>query len=151
MDYLQEGIGMRALAQRDPLVEYQREGFDMFSAMMEGIKEESVGYLFNLEVQVEQQVEEVPLVDAPLGEGSEAAEVSLEKTARPEIKAKGLEVPMPQRLHYTAPMVDGDDTVVEGDFEGDFEDGVQDEAEGDGLTRAERRKAAKSAKGRRRK
>src|SRR5207244_5107737 len=61
MDYLQEGIGLRAMAQRDPLVEYQREGFDMFSAMMEGIKEESVGYLFNLEVQVEQQVEEVPL------------------------------------------------------------------------------------------
>ena len=53
MDYLQEGIGLRAMAQRDPLVEYQREGFDMFAAMMEGIKEESVGFLFNLEVQVE--------------------------------------------------------------------------------------------------
>ena len=53
MDYLQEGIGLRAMAQRDPLVEYQREGFDMFAAMMDGIKEESVGYLFNLEVQVE--------------------------------------------------------------------------------------------------
>ncbi len=45
MDYLQEGIGLRAMAQKDPLVEYQREGFDMFTAMMEGIKEESVGYL----------------------------------------------------------------------------------------------------------
>ncbi len=54
MDYLQEGIGLRAMAQRDPLVEYQREGFDMFGAMMEAIKEESVGFLFNLEVQVEQ-------------------------------------------------------------------------------------------------
>lgn len=64
MDYLQEGIGLRAMAQKDPLVEYQREGFDMFSAMMDGIKEESVGYLFNLEVQVEQQVEEVPVADA---------------------------------------------------------------------------------------
>ena len=53
MDYLQEGIGMRALAQRDPLVEYQREGFDMFAAMMEAIKEESVGFLFNLDVEVE--------------------------------------------------------------------------------------------------
>ena len=50
MDYLQEGIGLRAMAQRDPLVEYQREGFDMFTAMMDGIKEESVGFLFNLEV-----------------------------------------------------------------------------------------------------
>jgi preprotein translocase subunit SecA len=53
MDYLQEGIGLRAMGQRDPLVEYQREGFDMFSAMMEAIKEESVGFLFNVEVQVE--------------------------------------------------------------------------------------------------
>ena len=52
MDYLQEGIGLRAMAQRDPLVEYQREGYDLFVAMMEGIKEESVGYLFNVEVTV---------------------------------------------------------------------------------------------------
>ena len=52
MDYLREGIGLRAWAQRDPLVEYQREGFDMFNAMMEGIKEESVGNLFNLQVEV---------------------------------------------------------------------------------------------------
>ena len=53
MDYLQEGIGLRAMAQRDPLVEYQREGFDLFSAMMDAIKEELVTYLFNAEVQVE--------------------------------------------------------------------------------------------------
>jgi len=54
MDYLQEGIGLRAMGQRDPLVEYQREGFDMFTAMMEAIKEESVGFLFNVEVEVAQ-------------------------------------------------------------------------------------------------
>jgi preprotein translocase subunit SecA len=53
MDYLQEGIGLRAMAQRDPLVEYQREGFALFTAMMEGIKEESVGFLFNLEVKAD--------------------------------------------------------------------------------------------------
>ncbi|MEZ5117133.1 MAG: preprotein translocase subunit SecA [Candidatus Nanopelagicales bacterium] len=52
MDYLRDGIGLRAMAQRDPLIEYQREGFDLFNAMMDGIKEETVGYLFNLEVQV---------------------------------------------------------------------------------------------------
>jgi preprotein translocase subunit SecA len=51
MDYLKEGIGLRAMAQRDPLIEYQREGFDMFQAMSEGIKEETVGYLFNATVQ----------------------------------------------------------------------------------------------------
>src|SRR3954452_14174631 len=54
MDYLQEGIGLRAMGQRDPLVEYQREGFDLFNAMMEAIKEESVGFLFNVEVTVEE-------------------------------------------------------------------------------------------------
>ena len=53
MDYLREGIGLRAYSQRDPLVEYQREGFDLFNAMMDGIAEESVGFLFNLDVQVE--------------------------------------------------------------------------------------------------
>jgi preprotein translocase subunit SecA len=54
MDYLREGIGLRAMAQRDPLVEYQREGFDMFNAMMDGIKEESVGALFNLQVELQE-------------------------------------------------------------------------------------------------
>lgn len=52
MDYLQEGIGLRAMAQRDPLVEYQREGYDLFAAMMDSIKEEMVGFLFNVEVEV---------------------------------------------------------------------------------------------------
>ncbi|MFJ6216366.1 preprotein translocase subunit SecA [Streptomyces sp. NPDC092296] len=139
MDYLQEGIGLRAMAQRDPLVEYQREGFDMFGAMMEGIKEESVGYLFNLEVQVEQQVEEVPVEDA-----ATPVELSKAEESRPEIRAKGLEAPQRQRLHYKAPSVDGEGGVVEGEFS---EDNATD-GEDDGLTRAERRKAGK---GRRRK
>ena len=52
MDYLKEGIGLRAMAQRDPLVEYQREGYGMFQQMMGAIKEETVGYLFNIEVEV---------------------------------------------------------------------------------------------------
>jgi preprotein translocase subunit SecA len=51
MDYLKEGIGMRALAQRDPLIEYQREGYDMFNAMLDSLKEEAVGFLFNLQVE----------------------------------------------------------------------------------------------------
>lgn len=51
MDYLKEGIGLRAMAQRDPLVEYQREGFDMFTGMLDGLKEESVGFLFNVSVE----------------------------------------------------------------------------------------------------
>ncbi|MCQ4197360.1 preprotein translocase subunit SecA [Streptomyces parvulus] len=147
MDYLQEGIGLRAMAQKDPLVEYQREGFDMFQAMMEGIKEESVGYLFNLEVQVEQQVEEVPVEDtAPsLDKGAQDA-VPAQAGARPEIRAKGLDAPQRRDLHFSAPTVDGEGGVVEGDFS---TDGESAGAQSDGLTRAERRKQAKG--GRRRK
>jgi preprotein translocase subunit SecA len=59
MDYLQEGIGLRAMAQRDPLVEYQNEGFELFSAMMDSIKEEIAGFLFNIEVTVEESSHEV--------------------------------------------------------------------------------------------
>lgn len=59
MDYLQEGIGLRAMAQRDPLVEYQREGYELFSAMMDAIKEEIAGFLFNIEITVESSNNEV--------------------------------------------------------------------------------------------
>ncbi|WP_349828688.1 preprotein translocase subunit SecA [Brevibacterium litoralis] len=52
MDYLKNGIGLRAMAQRDPLVEYQREGFEMFSTMQGGIKEESVRLTNTLQVTV---------------------------------------------------------------------------------------------------
>jgi len=54
MDYLKEGIGLRAMAQRDPLVEYQREGFEMFQQMMGSIREEAITYLFNVEVKLDQ-------------------------------------------------------------------------------------------------
>jgi len=61
MDYLKEGIGLRAMAQRDPLVEYQREGYGMFQQMMGAIKEEAIGFMFNIEVQVQaaESVEQV--------------------------------------------------------------------------------------------
>jgi preprotein translocase subunit SecA len=130
MDYLQEGIGLRAMAQRDPLVEYQREGFAMFTAMMEGIQEESVGFLFHLEVEVEgapaapaveEPVLEVlavpddsapeisPLLDgALLAKAQNAHEKSSARTQpAPHISAKGLDreakaVP----LVYTSPTLD---------------------------------------------
>jgi preprotein translocase subunit SecA len=53
MDYLQEGIGLRAMARRDPLVEYQREGYELFAAMMDAIKEELASLVFNVEVTIE--------------------------------------------------------------------------------------------------
>ncbi|MFU8849691.1 preprotein translocase subunit SecA [Micromonospora sp. SL1-18] len=95
MDYLQEGISLRAYAQRDPVIEYQREGFDMFATMMDGIKEETVGFLYNLEVQVQEpepEAEEVELLEKPV-----------------EIRAKGLNrAPQQQGLQYSAPGVDGE-------------------------------------------
>ncbi|RKS72576.1 preprotein translocase subunit SecA [Motilibacter peucedani] len=103
MDYLQEGIGLRAMAQRDPLVEYQREGFQLFTAMMEGIKEESVGFLFNLEVQIEETPETAE------AEGEEHAGHDHAGHEHVEVHAKGLDQPnRPARLEYTAPSVDGE-------------------------------------------
>ncbi|MDH3061429.1 preprotein translocase subunit SecA, partial [Gordonia alkanivorans] len=64
MDYLREGIHLRSMAQRDPVVEYQREGFDMFTGMLEGLKEEALGILFNAQVQTEQPAPQAPLPTA---------------------------------------------------------------------------------------
>jgi preprotein translocase subunit SecA len=114
MDYLREGIGLRAYSQRDPLVEYQREGFDMFAAMMDGIKEESVGYLFNLEVQVEETApaEEAEAAEE-LGRGAAIAQAAAAGQAvAPHIVAKGLDAPKaPQKLAYSAPDEGGDAEV----------------------------------------
>jgi preprotein translocase subunit SecA len=108
MDYLQEGIGLRAMAQRDPLVEYQREGFNMFAAMMDAIKEESVGYVFNVEVQVE---------EAAAATDGEAH----------EMVAKGLEAPSrPARLQYSAPSVDGDPNAAQDTVRHDRDDQFAD-------------------------
>jgi preprotein translocase subunit SecA len=84
MDYLQEGIGLRAMAQRDPLVEYQREGFQLFEAMNESIKEESVGYLFNVQVDVDQapaapQVQPVGVSEMLAGSGLSTAQAPVEE------------------------------------------------------------------------
>ncbi|MEV0200266.1 preprotein translocase subunit SecA [Nonomuraea sp. NPDC050691] len=97
MDYLREGIGMRAYAQKDPQIEYQREGFEMFAAMLEGIKEDSVGFLFNIEVEVQQN----PIVE-------EAEEDAVMAETR-SIIARGLRGPeRPAELEYSAPGEQGD-------------------------------------------
>ncbi|WP_194422127.1 preprotein translocase subunit SecA [Microbacterium abyssi] len=81
MDYLKDGIGLRAMAQRDPLIEYQREGYSMFQSMMGQIKEESVGYLYNLEVEVRRAADsEVTEVEAK-GLVSDGGEQRLEYSA----------------------------------------------------------------------
>ena len=90
MDYLKDGIGLRAMAQRDPLVEYQREGFAMFQQMMGAIREETVGFLFNLEVEVTQSAGEVSSVAAKGLDQADADQPQLSYTAPSD--AGGVEV-----------------------------------------------------------
>ncbi|HET8961245.1 preprotein translocase subunit SecA [Nocardioides sp.] len=111
MDYLREGIYLRAYSQRDPLVEYQREGFDMFAAMMDGIKAEVVGYLFNLEVQVDEEdevAEAEPAMTEPMRAPLPVADGQPEQQT-PHIRAKGLErVQPPEKLTYAGPTETGE-------------------------------------------
>ncbi|MHA7987216.1 preprotein translocase subunit SecA [Rathayibacter sp. CAU 1779] len=114
MDYLKDGIGLRAMAQRDPLVEYQREGFTMYQQMMGAIREESIGFLFNLEVEVTQAAGEIT-----------------------EVEAKGLTPAAneQQRLSYSAPSDDG--SVEVRNQRGQIDGAASDRAE-----RARRRQLA---------
>ena len=138
MDYLREGIGLRAMAQRDPLVEYQREGGTMFNAMMEAFMEEVVGFLFNLEVKVQQPVGLVPdasgkavpmsaeVLDELIASGPDADAVgqliadiddepeqspaAAQAKARPVVKAKGLGERRQSAVSYSAPSETGEAT-----------------------------------------
>lgn len=80
MDYLKEGIGLRAMAQRDPLVEYQREGYSMYQAMMDLIREETVSYMYNLDLSKQR---------------TQSSSVKLENFSKPRF------------LQYSAPSEDG--------------------------------------------
>ncbi len=79
MDYLREGVSLRGYGQRDPLIEYQREGYDMFATMMDGVKEDSVGSLFNLQVQVQEN----PIMAEDGVDGSAGPVISLTQAAPP--------------------------------------------------------------------
>ncbi|MBO0899896.1 preprotein translocase subunit SecA [Cellulomonas sp. zg-ZUI222] len=156
MDYLKEGIGLRAMAQRDPLIEYQREGFQLFTAMTDAIKEESVQYLYNLEVQVTQPTDG-PVVSADSA-ASAAASAGASATAdRPVVDgpaadgepapgglvAKGLDGPAERTpLQYTAPSADGDGATVTRADGGSGGARPAETASG-GANRADRRKQAK--------
>ena len=80
MEYLKEGIGLRAMAQRDPLVEYQREGYDMYQSMLDAVREETVTYLYNLDLSKQR---------------TQASAVRLAEPSRPKF------------LQYSAPDEDG--------------------------------------------
>jgi preprotein translocase subunit SecA len=83
MDYLREGIGLRAYGQRDPLIEYQREALDMFEAMQEGIKEEFVRYMFHIEVAAERQERPVRAVESHDGSSALQGGAAGEDTGQP--------------------------------------------------------------------
>jgi preprotein translocase subunit SecA len=157
MDYLKEGIGMRQLAQRDPVVEYQREGYDMFVAMLDGVKEESVGFLFNVTVEAAPTTPApaVAPIAAPTGLAEFAAEAAAkaqegavatkERPATPApLRAKGIEDEAPP-LTYSGPSEDGS---VQRSTDGG---GGRHAAPAGGGSRRERREAArKQAKSTRR-
>ncbi|MQA10094.1 MAG: preprotein translocase subunit SecA [Pseudonocardiaceae bacterium] len=160
MDYLKEGIGLRAMAQRDPLIEYQREGYDMFNAMLESLKEETVGFLFNLQVESEEQTPpateatQVPVGAVAGSDGASAngqpsggrhARVDDEPPASKEtavptaLRGKGLERQHDQRgLTFSGPAEDGGVDSRGGDPDGDGGGGQQG-----GGSRRERRAAAR--------
>ena len=79
MDYLKEGIGLRAMGQRDPLVEYKDEGAQMFQSMMERIKEESVQQVFSVSHQFERAFEQAK--EQGLFKDDESAKESAEEPA----------------------------------------------------------------------
>ena len=119
MDYLREGINLRAFAQRDPVVEYQREGYDMFVGMLDAMKEEAVGFLFNVTVEAvpATPAAQVAPVAAPAGLSEFAAEAAAkaqqkggvatkERQPAPALRAKGITDEAPP-LTYTGPSEDG--------------------------------------------
>ncbi|WP_315097589.1 preprotein translocase subunit SecA [uncultured Cellulomonas sp.] len=153
MDYLKEGIGLRAMAQRDPLVEYQREGFQLFNAMTDAIKEETVGYLYNLEVQVAQPDAPAVTADSAVAAAASAGAQAAQQRSVADgptpgrLVAKGIDGPEQRApLQYSAPSVDGDGGVITRADAGGKKAGARPAAASadDGASNREaRRKAAK--------
>jgi preprotein translocase subunit SecA len=112
MDYLREGIGLRALAQRDPLVEYKNEGFTMFQDMMESIQSDFVRYLFHLEIVREEPAKEAAPVkqlaysgggDTGLAQNFAAAGAAAVKTGMADTSAEAYEAAQQATRTVVAP------------------------------------------------
>jgi preprotein translocase subunit SecA len=97
MDYLQEGIGLRAMAQKDPLVEYQREGYEMFTVMQGAIKEDFARYIFHVEAveddrrqptQMRQERRQIPMTQA----AAPPLEADVDGMAQPDPEGEGFVV-----------------------------------------------------------
>jgi preprotein translocase subunit SecA len=85
MDYLQEGIGLRAYGQRDPLVEYQREAFDMFQEMKDSIQEEFVRYIYRVELVRQDEPTRPRPQRVQVSHGDDAAPASSSQSATGKI------------------------------------------------------------------
>jgi preprotein translocase subunit SecA len=79
MDYLRAGIGLRAMGQRDPLSEYQREAYDMFTEMVDSVKRDAVKYLFHVELS---KPKTEPQRVAPLSTGGPVKQATSDKVGR---------------------------------------------------------------------
>ena len=118
MDYLKDGIGLRAMAQRDPLIEYQREGYDMFNTMLDALKEECITLLFRAQVADPQQQAAAaqPQPATPTARAQQAATRAAQAApqqpaARPEDKIppalRGGARPPEQQYTYSGPAEGG--------------------------------------------
>lgn len=115
MDYLKDGIGLRGMGQRDPLVEYQREGYQMYNSVVESIKEEVVQLLFNID---------------------------LEQIAREAEEAE--EAQAQQTLSYSAPDEDGDARDVDSEEADAQKSATSDDSEDDEAEESDEEETATS-------
>ncbi|KGI67348.1 preprotein translocase subunit SecA [Mycolicibacterium rufum] len=152
MDYLREGIGLRGLAQQRPEVEYAREGYDMFIGMLDGMKEESVGFLFNVQVEATPAPAVAPVAAPPgLSDFAAAAAAAQEQGAvatkeRPAVRAKGIDDDDGQPpLIYSGPSEDGSAEIKRTGGGNGNGSGSGTKPAGGG-TRRERREAARAQK-----
>jgi len=94
MDYLEEGIHLRAMGQKDPLVEWQREGFEMFGAMIENVNRDFVKYIMHVQVVVEDKPAAQPeKLNYSAPDDPSSAGNTMAAAARAEASAQGAEAP----------------------------------------------------------
>ncbi len=109
MDYLEEGIGLRAMGQRDPLVEWQREGFEMFGVMMASIAQDFVKYVMHVEVVVEEPEATSDVQDMALsGPDDSGTGANMADAARAQAAAAGGEAPAVAEEVSNTPVVKSD-------------------------------------------
>jgi len=107
MDYLQEGINLRAMGQKDPLVEWQREGFEMFGSMMQSVASDFVTYVMHAQITVAQPEPEMAVTDMSYSAPADPSEgsSSMVAAAQFEAAANGVELDIPVEAPTQEPVV----------------------------------------------